>query len=1043
MNRDRLTCVRALTSALVAVAALAATETTVPQNRIRENTPAVHALINARIVVSPGKVVEKGTLVVRDGVIVAVGASVAPPADARIWDMSGKTLYAGLIDAYSELPGETPQPKRDETETPQARPESPGTPQSGGGASYWNPQVVPQFRVDRVYIPDKEKNKKLRAEGITARLLAPSKGLIKGTSALISTSDGNAASAILRDRVALHAKFSFQARWGEDAAYPTSPMGAFALFRQAFYDADWYRKAWDAYGKASDLPRPEKNDALEALQDYSRASLPVVIDAPDELYFLRADQAGREFKLNVIVRGSGREYRRLDAVKATGRPVILPVAPPETPKVKTPEEGMTVSLGELLHWDISPENAGILEKAGVQIAFTSAGLKPDAKFLDSVRKLVERGLTPEGALRALTTAPAAMFGMTSRLGTLEPGKAANIVVANGDIFSKGTSVLETWVDGQRYETDAFMPVEPRGEWGVTIAGQATSVPLKLSIKGEPGKLSGKLHVGEKETDLQSVALDDRRLVLSVAGEAIGRAGIVRMSGTIAGEALTGGGAWADGAGFTFSAARTAPFTAEPPKGEVPSPSLYAVKYPLGSYGVAGPPQQPSAVLFTNVTVWTCGPRGVIPNASVLVERGKIAAVGVNLKAPRGAIVVDVSGKHITPGLIDCHSHTATDGGINESGQAISAEVRIGDFVDCNDINIYRQLGGGVTAANVLHGSANPIGGQNQVIKMRWGELPEQMKFEGAPPGIKFALGENVKQSNWGDRFTTRYPQTRMGVEQLVRDEFNAALDYKRHWADWRAQGKGMPPRVDLELEAIVEVLEGKRLVHCHSYRQDEVLALLRTFESFGIRLATLQHILEGYKVADAVAKHGAGASMFSDWWTYKIEVYDAIPYNGALMHNAGVVVSFNSDSDEQARRLNTEAAKAVKYGSLSEEEALAFVTSNPAKQLRVDNRVGSIEAGKDADLAIWSGPPLSTFSRCEQTWIDGRKYFDLADDQKMREEAAKERAALIQKVLKAAAGEEKGKDEKKGAKEEKTDEHPVPPRADVYCITYEGNEGRR
>jgi N-acetylglucosamine-6-phosphate deacetylase len=390
---------------------------------------------------------------------------------------------------------------------------------------------------------------------------------------------------------------------------------------------------------------------------------------------------------------------------------------------------------------------------------------------------------------------------------------------------------------------------------------------------------------------------------------------------------------------------------------------------------------------------------VLAGATVLVEAGKIVAVGPDVAVPNGAVEVDATGMHLAPGIIDCHSHIATDGGINESGQTITAEVRIGDFIRPDDINVYRQLAGGVTAINVLHGSANTIGGQNQVLKLRWGALPEEMKLAGAPAGIKCALGENVKQSNWGDGYNSRYPQTRMGVEQLVIDAFQAAQHYQRKWERWRADGTGLPPRVDLELEALAEVLAGTRLIHCHSYRQDEILAFLRTCDAFGVRVATLQHVLEGYKLADVMAQQGVAGSTFSDWWAYKFEVYDAIPYNAALMHNAGVVVSMNSDFPELGRRLNTEAGKAVKYGGVPPEEALKFVTLNPARQLRIESMVGSIEPGKDADLVLWSAPPLSSYARCEQTWIDGRRYFDRQEDLARRADGERMRAALVQRIL--------------------------------------------
>ena len=351
---------------------------------------------------------------------------------------------------------------------------------------------------------------------------------------------------------------------------------------------------------------------------------------------------------------------------------------------------------------------------------------------------------------------------------------------------------------------------------------------------------------------------------------------------------------------------------------------------------------------------------------------------------------------MTPGLIDCHSHSMIVGGVNEGTLPSSAMVRIADVVNSETENIYWQLAGGLTTANLLHGSANPIGGQNAVIKLRHGALPDDLLIKDAPAGIKFALGENVKQSNWGDNKKTRFPQTRMGVKTFFVNRFTAARQYLA--AKKARQSGGMPVRPNLELEALSEIIEGKRLIHCHSYRQDEMLVFLRTMERFGVQVGTLQHVLEGYKIADEIAAHGAGASSFSDWWAYKFEVYDAVPYNGALMHQRGAVVSFNSDSSDLARRMNLEAAKAVKYGGVSEAEALKFVTLNPAKQLRIDHRVGSLEKGKDADFVIWSDHPLSTQAQADETWIEGRQYYDRAKAKARTKAIAEERAALVAKA---------------------------------------------
>lgn len=416
--------------------------------------------------------------------------------------------------------------------------------------------------------------------------------------------------------------------------------------------------------------------------------------------------------------------------------------------------------------------------------------------------------------------------------------------------------------------------------------------------------------------------------------------------------------------------------------------------PFGAYGVMEMPAQ-DAVLITNATIWSLGSLGSFNGDGwILFQGGKIAGLG-NGSAPIGvANTIDAKGKFVTPGIIDCHSHTGISGGVNEGGQAITAEVRIADVTNPDDIDWYRQLAGGVTAVNNLHGSANAIGGQSQTNKLRWGcAHPDDMHFAGAKPGIKFALGENPRQAN--GQGSERYPQTRMGVETLIRDRFAAAKEY----AAAMKMGGVHAPRRDLELEALAEVLAGERLVHCHSYRQDEIVMLCHVAKDYGFKIGTFQHILEGYKVADYVRDYSGGGSGFSDWWAYKLEVQDAIPAGLTLMHEVGCTMSFNSDSDEMARRLNVEAAKAVKYGGLSEMDAFKFVSLNAAKQLKIDAQTGSLEVGKDADLVIWSGNPLSAFSRAEATFVDGRCLFSLEKDAQVRDRITKERQRLIQKLL--------------------------------------------
>ncbi len=425
----------------------------------------------------------------------------------------------------------------------------------------------------------------------------------------------------------------------------------------------------------------------------------------------------------------------------------------------------------------------------------------------------------------------------------------------------------------------------------------------------------------------------------------------------------------------------------------------AVNYPLGAWGrtTPEPPRQPESIVFRGGTVWTCGPAGVLKDADVWVMRGRIVAVGKRLPVAANTVEIRLAGRHLTPGLIDSHSHIATDGGVNETGQALTCQVRIGDFIDANDVNLYRQLAGGTTAALILHGSANPIGGQGEAIKFRWGLSADGLRFVEAPPTVKFALGENV--TTGPDILVPRFPQTRMGVEQFHRHALRVARDDRDRWRLWRERPVGPPPRRDLALECLAETLDGRRWIHCHAYRHDETRTLLELLEDFQIRVGCLHHITDGYLMADAILRHGAMVATFTDWWGFKVEALDAVAHNGAFLHRSGIVTSFHSDDRELGRHLNGEAAKAMRHGQLPPAEALKMVTIAPAKQLRVETHVGSVEAGKHADLVVWSGPPLAPDSRCEETWIDGRKYFDRQDDLRRRVEVERLKALLVQAVL--------------------------------------------
>jgi imidazolonepropionase-like amidohydrolase len=428
--------------------------------------------------------------------------------------------------------------------------------------------------------------------------------------------------------------------------------------------------------------------------------------------------------------------------------------------------------------------------------------------------------------------------------------------------------------------------------------------------------------------------------------------------------------------------------------------------------------QERVTLIRNATILTIT-NGTIENGSVLIRGTKIAAVGRDVASPANARVIDGTGRYVMPGIIDTHSHTAVEGSVNEISLPNTGMVRIADALDPNDVSAYRQLAGGTTTALVLHGSANAIGGQSQILKWKWGRPASEWIVQGAPRTIKFALGENPKSANFQPPAgqPRQYPSTRMGVEEVIRRSFVDARDYLASWEEYEAKRKrgetAIPPRRDLLMETMADILRGNIDVHAHCYRSDEIAMLLRVADELGFKVRELQHVLEGYKVAREIAAHGAGAGTFIDWWGYKAEAYDAIPYNVALMVRNGVLTSVNSDSDELARHLNHDAAKAMKYGGLTEEEALRVCTINPARQLRLDDRIGSIEVGKEADLAIWNAHPLSSYARVETTFIEGEVYFDRAQDLAKREELREEKEERLKKEEAAKKEESKKKEETK------------------------------
>jgi imidazolonepropionase-like amidohydrolase len=972
---------------------------TKPVEGIRQPKPGFYALTNAEVVTEPGVTLLNATVIVKDGIIQRVGQNITIPTAATVIDYSGRTVYPGFIDIYSDF----------------GMPQKASELDNESKDDHWNNKINADLNtLDFLELKDKDLQN-LRKQGFTATWIVPQTGIFRGQSAIVSLADDDIQNHIINDKVAQHISFS-AARGG---GYPSSLMGIIALIRQTFLDTDWYRKAWDAYEANLAQPSPEENTSLAALEDVLSGELPVVFEVGDDLEFLRAAKIINEFNLNGWIKASGMEYRIAEEVKKTGYPIITPLNFPDKLNANTPEEALDVELWELQHWYFAPENPKQMAATGVLQVFTRDGLTPKQSFHTQLRAAIERGLNKTDALAALTSNAAKLLGISQQLGTITAGKRAHFVVTNGDVFEENSKILDVWVDGIRYEIADLPVIDARGVYQFSMSVPEMKMPVEgmLEIAGKPEKLSGKINVTEKKSiKLNRIALEHQRLSLSFSGDSLGINGVVLLSARHEKNNWVGQGLLPDGRIVSWQANLTEKKPAED-EGKAKQKDKIADYKPAmgwGAYARKKLPEQPEFVVVKNATIWTCGPEGTLDKADMLIRQGKISKISKWITVPKNAIVIDAQGKHVTPGLIDAHSHTGIDRGVNEGTQAVTSEVRIGDVIDSYDIGWYRELAGGLTVANQLHGSANPIGGQNSVVKLRWSTLPDVMRLVGAPEGIKFALGENVKQSNWGDNFTSRYPQTRMGVETIIRDRFKAAKDYQQQWDSYRRlskkeRQKTVPPRVALELEALLEILNGKRLVHSHSYRQDEILMLCRVAQEFGFTIGTFQHVLEGYKVAEAIKEAAIGASTFSDWWAYKFEVYDAIPYNGALMHKVGVKVSFNSDSNELARRLNTEAAKAIKYGGLSPEEAIKFVTINPAIQLVIDDKVGSLEPGKDADFVIWSGNPLSTYSICEQTWIDGRKMFDRADDLKSREIVEKERAKLLQIYFAEKSGNHSGK----------------------------------
>jgi imidazolonepropionase-like amidohydrolase len=998
-------------------------QVTFPENGVADPRHGHFAFVNATIVKDGATTLTGATLVIKDGKIVAVGNNLKTPAGAVEIDCKGKYIYPSFIDIYADYGTTLPQ-----------RPAGQGGPGGGGfgggqpqlesnakGPYGWNQAIKSDVDAYRVFAVDDSKAKPLRDAGFGTVLSHVRDGISRGTGAIVSLADAKENLVIIKERATAHYSFS---KGTSSQSYPSSMMGTIALLRQSYLDAQWYKNKPTAEGLNLSLK------AWNEIQD-----LPQIFEAGDKWNDLRADRIGDEFGVQYILKAGQNEYQRVKELKSTNASFILPLNWPQAQDVEDPNDARFVSLSDMKHWELAPTGPASFEKAGINFCLTTSDLRSPSQFWTNLRKAIDNGLTESKAMDALTKTPATLLGVYDKVGSLEVGKIANLLITSGPMFSEKTSILQNWVQGIKYTVKEDLS-HLAGTWKITVNAPAGTETYTLEVKtGSTATLYGKdtlnarfTHDG-KQVKINYAPMTRRQRPGGGEGQPDGGqrpggfgggrgAGAVqdlpvtatRLSGLSTGTEWNGTGTDSLGNSLTWTASFVKAAEVKPDTlKKKDAPVLGKVTYPFLPFGWEdGQQPKQETILIKNATVWTNEKEGVLQNTDVLIKNGKISAIGKNL-SDASARVIDGTGKHVSPGVIDEHSHIAA-ASINEGAQSVTSEVRIADNLNPDDINIYRQLSGGVTTSHILHGSANVIGGQTQLIKLRWGAGDDDLKFKGWDGQIKFALGENVKRSNFNIQGgNNRYPDTRMGVEQVLVDAFTRAKDYQKAWKEYNAAKDKLTkekkstaslvaPRRDLELDALVEILEKKRFITCHSYVQSEINSAMEVAERMGYTVNTFTHILEGYKVADKMKAHGSNASTFSDWWAYKMEVQDAIPYNAAIMHNVGLTVAINSDDAEMARRLNHEAGKIVKYGGVSEEDALKMVTLNPAKMLHVDDKVGSLKVGKDGDVVVWSDNPVSIYSKSLYTIVDGTIYYDRQKDEQMQKAIDAERLRLVRKM---------------------------------------------
>jgi imidazolonepropionase-like amidohydrolase len=974
------------------LALLSQAQETYPVNGTADERLGSYAFTNATIVKDAQTTLQNATLVIKQGKI--IGINVPVPKDAVVVDCKGKFIYPSFIDLYSDY-GVAPQAA---TTTAAGRGFGDRSSQfisNTKGAFAWNQALRSEINAFDNFQLNETKAKELRSIGFGTVVANNQDGIARGTGALITLGNQKENFELVKEKVASFLSFS---KGTSSQDYPGSLMGSIALLRQSYLDGQWYKTKPSTEG--TNLSIQSWNDNL---------SLPQIFDIGNDKYnALRADKIAKEFNTSYILKVTNDVYQRLEELKSTKASIILPLSFPAAMDVEDPNDARIVALADMKHWEMAPSQPAMVEKAGINFALTSAGLTSANDFLTNLRKAIQNGLSEKTALEALTKNPATWINAYDKVGSLDAGKLANFFITNSNIFKDSSSIFQNWVQGQRYIIKEDGWNDYRGVYTFSLNTKGTIKTFDATIKGPVEKPTLTLKPVSDTSSINTTLTISSNLVKInwTSRNDMGRQ--TNLSGILGNNGWSGNGYLANGDVATWKMVFKNELPADTAKVSTDTtrrgggfaggrnrnqPSTIAdVVYPFNGYGYKkeqAPKQE--KIIIRNATVWTNEKDGKLENTDVILYNGKIDKIGKGLVITMDMSwkVIDGTGKHLTAGIIDEHSHIAATGGINECTQSVTSECRIADVISPEDINIYRQLSGGVTSSHILHGSCNPIGGQTQLLKLRWGKGPEEMKFAGWDGFIKFALGENVKRTS--STTNNRFPDTRMGVEQVYVDAFQRAVDYQK---------MGATKRRDLELDALVEILNKKRFITCHSYVQSEINMLLKVSDRFNFKVNTFTHILEGYKVADKMKANGVmGVSTFSDWWAYKLEVQDAIAYNAAIMQKTGLTVAINSDDAEMARRLNQESAKTIKYGGVSEEEALKMSTLNPAIMLRVADKVGSIKIGKDADVVLWSDNPLSIYAKALYTIVDGTIYFDREKDTELRKQIAAEKSRLVQKLL--------------------------------------------